>query len=323
MNQQAPIDAIPVLLERLSKASESEVAGNYLIKDLGNPKWDRVEILSSISISSQHPLRSLRLLYTILTTTTGSWPTLSLIRCHSRLAKRLHKELDSNLAYEAARLISTTSNAVKQSYSTLSDLIASDARPALRGTTLEEYITYQGLYNFVTRFKLPTKSSQRRPVVAIALPNGPLLAATCIAVTTYYTAAPINPAAGPEQFQADILQAGAKFILTSLQEYRKLKLNDEWLKDADIEVSIVEWKGGDDIRILHPTGESTSTQNERDHPNRADDVGLILFTSGTSGTRKVVPITLHSIITGVVSVMDSWGLNSQDICLNMMPLYHV
>jgi long-subunit acyl-CoA synthetase (AMP-forming) len=58
-------------------------------------------------------------------------------------------------------------------------------------------------------------------------------------------------------------------------------------------------------------------------PNEADDIGLILFTSGTSGAKKVVPLTIHSIITGVVFVMDSWGLGEADMCLNMMPLYHV
>jgi len=42
-----------------------------------------------------------------------------------------------------------------------------------------------------------------------------------------------------------------------------------------------------------------------------------------SGTKKRVPITVHSIVSGVAFVIDSWGLTSSDICLNMMPLNHV
>ena len=42
-----------------------------------------------------------------------------------------------------------------------------------------------------------------------------------------------------------------------------------------------------------------------------------------SGTKKRVPITVHSIVSGVAFVIDSWGLTSSDRCLNMMPLNHV
>ena len=57
--------------------------------------------------------------------------------------------------------------------------------------------------------------------------------------------------------------------------------------------------------------------------NRAEDIGLVLFTSGTSGSKKVVPLKMHSIVAGIVFVMESWGLTAKDVCLNMMPLYHV
>jgi non-ribosomal peptide synthetase component E (peptide arylation enzyme) len=58
-------------------------------------------------------------------------------------------------------------------------------------------------------------------------------------------------------------------------------------------------------------------------PSTVDDISLLLFTSGTGGVKKVVPITGLSLITGVTNVIDSWGLTPQDTCLNMMPLNHV
>lgn len=50
---------------------------------------------------------------------------------------------------------------------------------------------------------------------------------------------------------------------------------------------------------------------------------LILKTSGTSGTSKLVPHTLENLVAGALNVVASWGLTESDVCLNMMPLTHV
>jgi long-subunit acyl-CoA synthetase (AMP-forming) len=142
-------------------------------------------------------------------------------------------------------------------------------------------------------------------------------------VTTYYTASPINPAAGPEQFRADILQARANFILTTKEEYTKLQLDSSWVSENNIQVFVIDWIVGEGISVETLDGKSLPVGKVERVSNTADDISLILFTSGTSGTKKVVPLTTHSIVTGVVAVIESWGLTSEDICLNMMPLYHV
>lgn len=323
MDQRAPLEGLLALVKQLYNVPPSEVSRSDPFRSLRNPKWDKNDVLSSISATSQHAEHSLCLLHTLLTELPGPWPTISLIRCYARLSKLLPEELKSNPNSELAKLMRATSCMIKGSYESFSDFICRDSRPALQTTKPGDYITHNGLYEFVTNFPLAFEAGERKSVVAIALPNGPLLAATCIAVTTFYTAAPINPAAGPEQFQSDVLQSGAKAILTSIQDYERLQLTDEWVKNKNIEVYIVDRSGQDDIRLARPSGQRVEPANPRPSPNQADDIGLILFTSGTSGTKKVVPITLHSIISGVVFVMDSWGLSPADTCLNMMPLYHV
>ena len=61
-----------------------------------------------------------------------------------------------------------------------------------------------------------------------------------------------------------------------------------------------------------------------DHPpNSGDDIAIILFTSGTSGTKKLVPITTYNLIAGTIATMESVELSETDTCLNMMPLNHV
>ena len=44
-----------------------------------------------------------------------------------------------------------------------------------------------------------------------------------------------------------------------------------------------------------------------------NDFSLILQTSGTSGTKKVVPYTLRSLIIGALAVITSWGLREDDV----------
>ncbi|KAK2603927.1 hypothetical protein QQS21_003862 [Conoideocrella luteorostrata] len=325
MNQQVPLGRLRNLVKQIYEIPASEVARSQLFRSLGNFNCDKVDILSLVAETAHHPThRALHLVYTLLTELPGHWPTVPLIRCFAQLTIALPEEIRSDPDSEGSRLLTATSELVKHSYKSFSDFISRQPRAALRTTKPDSFITHKGLYNFVTGFKLPATQEKRKPIVAIALPNGPLLAATCMAVTTYYTAAPINPAAGHEQFRTDVLQARAKFILTNRQDYEKLQLDARWVKDKGIQIFIVDWSGGDDIRVCRPTGgEIVQPHCPGPKPNEADDISLILFTSGTSGTKKVVPITLHSIIAGVVFVMDSWGLTAKDTCLNMMPLYHV
>ncbi|RDA95547.1 hypothetical protein CP533_1188, partial [Ophiocordyceps camponoti-saundersi (nom. inval.)] len=243
---------------------------------------------------------------------------------HPSLSKTKTDEQPSNW-------MERTGNMAKRSYTSFSDFIERSDRPALRASQdPTEFITYRGLHALTNKLRLPeSTTASRKPVVAIALPNGPLLAAVCVAVTTWYTAAPINPSAGAEQFRADVVQSGARYILTSSEEYARLRLDESWVRGADVDVVFVEWDGRDGVDFKTVDGLALQTQDgeglrlRRRRPNEAHDVGLVLFTSGTSGAKKVVPLTLQSIVSGVSFVVDSWGLGSEDVCLNMMPLYHV
>ncbi|GAW25976.1 putative peroxisomal-coenzyme A synthetase [Rosellinia necatrix] len=191
--------------------------------------------------------------------------------------------------------------------------------PALRYPSSKSPISYRNLHNFVGRFSIPTinRTPHRKPIVAIILPNGPLLAATIVAVSNTYIAAPINPAAGPDQVRADLELSGACAVITRPSDADSLRLQQNGLdlffvdEDRDLGIRLQERARALTPTLQHPT------------PNGPRDIAMVLFTSGTSGNRKVVPITVGTILHGVQIVINSWGLTSQDICLNMMPLYHV
>lgn len=207
---------------------------------------------------------------------------------------------------------------IQSSYSCLADFLEPSSKAALRNSNGQQDITHNQLLEFVKGFEIPVTNHGclKKPVLAILLPNGPLLAAAVIATATWYAAAPINPAAGPEQVAADIALSGASAILTCRTEDEKLQLGQMGLTVFHVE------DNGEGIRVECPKG-SIPAAVAKPSPNKDDDISIILFTSGTSGNKKVVPMTTHSIVCGVGFVIDSWALKDTDVCLNMMPLYHV
>lgn len=309
-------------LDRLYDVPLDSVNKTALFQSWASSMPDHSSLLASIPSSSSPSYRPLHLLHLLLSEVPGPWPTFDLIKHHARILKCLPEETDKNLAW----LVGETQGQVKQSYQSIAEFIEPSSQPALRSTSPDNFITHGGLARFINDFSLPLAApiDAKKPVVSIALPNGPLMAAVCMAVTTYYIAAPVNPAAGPEQFKSDILQGGASFILTTKEDYRSLRLSDPWVADAGIKIVLVEWTSGDNITLCHVDGRPLRPLDVfQPTPNTADDIALILFTSGTSGTKKVVPLTTHSIVAGTTFVIDSWGLRPDDTCLNMMPLYHV
>ncbi|KAI1340843.1 hypothetical protein F5Y15DRAFT_422716 [Xylariaceae sp. FL0016] len=207
----------------------------------------------------------------------------------------------------------------QSSYGSLADFVIPSSKAALRHASAEADITHKALHDFVKNFSLPVvnRSCLRKPIIAIILPNGPLLAATVIATATWYAAAPINPAAGAEQVAADIALAGASGIVTCRSECERLGL-----EDMGLDVFFVD-QADDGSMLVENTDPSAIQPQASRTPNQRHDYGIILFTSGTSGNKKVVPMTVHSIVCGVGFVIDSWALTADDTCLNMMPLYHV
>lgn len=312
-----PIDSIT----ELYGMNESQIRDSQTFQSICSINdTDRAQLLASILPTPEPSYKPLSLLNLLLEEKPDCWPVFDLLRCHTRLTNALPEA--ARRAAESANLINSTLEQVKKSYGSLTEFLHSSENPALRFNN--QLISHQSLHQFIHNFRLPTHAtSSRKPVVGIALPNGPLLAATCLAVVTYYTAAPINPAAGPEQFQADVLQAGATVILTTHADAEKLQLGEAWVIDAGIQILIVDLDSNMKINIQNRNGTGLSQDIAHPLPNTADDIGIILFTSGTSGTKKTVPLMIHSIVTGVAQVIDSWALTENDICLNMMPLYHV
>ena len=260
----------------------------------------------------------------ILDTEPGPWPIFDLIRSYTKCWRALPEEAKSGQELTYSNLVEKTIHQVKGSYHSLTDLLVTNEKAAIVNQQSQSYLSHRALSNFIHDFNLPiwTARGDKKPVVVIAIQNGNLLGLACMAVATYYTAAPINSQSGAEQFRSDVEQTESNVVIVLRSDFARLGLGDPWVSDFGIQVLILEPEP-DMTFTVSPLSPTTSLARYRKTANGPDDISFILFTSGTSGTKKVVPLPLHNVVSGVAFVIESWGLTVDDICLNMMPLNHV
>ncbi|PKS07245.1 hypothetical protein jhhlp_005847 [Lomentospora prolificans] len=285
---------------------------------------DPSSLLASLPIISGGSEKALSLLSLLINETQGKLPVLDLLRCYGSVRKGMPEPVKAGRVPDVMRKLEEVVSKIHNGYECLSDLIEESSRPVLLPPEGVPVVTHAGLKLSVREFRLPLrKEGDKNPVVAIAVPNGPLLAATCVAVAAHFAAAPINPAVGVDQFRADVEQIRAQCIVTTPEIAEKLGLTDRWVSEQNIDIFYVDFTPSHTLALTRQNGSPLSDKGLPFQPNKSSDICLMLFTSGTSGTKKIVPLTMHHVVFGAVLVIDSWGLSSSDICLNMMPLFHI
>lgn len=317
---ETPRQSMRELAEKLSQLytiPPTRIKNSQQFKDLIQCSGiNRIFLLSSIPSLSTPSYRPLYLLFILLTELPGPWPTLALAQCHGRLVQNLpNGAAPDDGDGDSTWLVRATEDLIKQSYDSVLDFLYQDDRPALYSHTKGRYITHKALHTFVTNFSLPEGVRDDKPVVALAIPNGPLLSAVCIAVATYYTAALVDPSLCADGFKADVNQARASVIITTAEDYKRLRLGD-----GKQLILLATWDGTR-IHIMDTGGRpAPSPGSVRPISNSADDVALVHLQGDVSDAKTVMTLTTHDILKQAVS-MNSWYLESRDVGLNMMSIH--
>lgn len=289
------------------------------------PTVDKITLLSSIPSPKTPSNRPLHLLYLCLKELPGPWPTIPLLQCHERLTRNLS---DASTSVEDGDindwLLRATEHLIKQSCSSMAGLLWRDEAPAIRSPQLQTSITHSQLADFVANFALPVDARAVKPVIAMILPDGPFLAAVCLAVATYYTALPLDSTLRTHELRDNLGHAGASVILTTAEQYENHRLGAYDIGNANCKVLIVELSSNDVFELGHLGGLlAAGTGSIQPPPNRADDVALLQISKGPSGARKIAAVTTYSVIEQAVCVVASCGLVADDTCLGMLSLHHV
>ena len=156
------------------------------------------------------------------------------------------------------------------------------------------------------------KNSDR---AAIVLPNGPLMASSFLSISSYMSAAPLNPSYKQEEFEFYLDDLKPKFLLVEPNS-KSLAV----IAAKNLNIPVFEMKIYDD----QPLGTFELFDKETNYKNPNDyDEALVLHTSGTTSRPKIVPLSNLNIFTSAVNISKSLKLTADDHCLNIMPLFHI
>jgi len=150
---------------------------------------------------------------------------------------------------------------------------------------------------------------------AIVLPNGPLMASSFLSISSYMSAAPLNPLYKQEEFEFYLDDLKPKFLLVEPNS-KSLAV----IAAKNLNIPVFEMKISDN----QPLGTFELFDKETDYKNPNDyDEALVLHTSGTTSRPKIVPLSNLNIFTSAVNISKSLKLTTDDHCLNIMPLFHI
>jgi acyl-CoA synthetase (AMP-forming)/AMP-acid ligase II len=192
--------------------------------------------------------------------------------------------------------------------------------PAI-GAPGRDWLTYEGLRTLSLSVKTTLNEAGigRGDRVAIVLPNGPEMAAAFVTIAQAATTAPLNPGYRLKEYGFYLDDLKAKALVVADDDDGPAVQAAQELGMAIVRLKFVQ---SDPAGTFTLFSESTTETADTSEP-RADDVALVLHTSGTTSRPKIVPLLQSNVVASAKNVKTSLALTKDDCCLNVMPLFHI
>ena len=155
--------------------------------------------------------------------------------------------------------------------------------------------------------------------IAIGMTNGSPMAITFLAAALCGTAAPLNPKYKQEEFAFYYEDTQAKALIT-LSEGPEAAIAAV-TPDMMLIHAKVNTDGTLSLELVKTGSDSAESANPA-VPN-ADDIAMILHTSGTTSRPKRVPIRHRNLIASAGNIIGAYSLTAADTTLCLMPLFHI
>ncbi|MFN7999024.1 MAG: AMP-binding protein [Bryobacteraceae bacterium] len=174
-----------------------------------------------------------------------------------------------------------------------------------------EPLTYADLKRRVETIRAELLDAGIRPggVVAVALPVGPDFISTFLAAASIGAFAPLDPAFTEAECRSHLGRLGAQALIS---------------EDG---TPAANSAGALGIRLLVPRGPVGVSPLSRCHSKvptgRSTDAALLLLTSATTGSPKLVPLTWENLRAMTLHDARALQLNAGDRFLSLAPLYHL
>jgi acyl-CoA synthetase (AMP-forming)/AMP-acid ligase II/acetyltransferase-like isoleucine patch superfamily enzyme len=215
----------------------------------------------------------------------------------------------------------------------LTALPHTSTRPALQSLDGRTPLSHAQIYDFLhaSGSVLHKAGVGRGHRAAVVLPNGPELALAILAFGTWATCVPLNACGAPAELQADCVAAAVDVIVGLAEDAVVVGLLAQRL-------GLPFWALVPDTvqagRFTLQTVPVAAPRRWAQHPpaaamgdcltaNGHNDEVLILFTSGTTGSKKLVPHLCADLLVATACIGISWKLTAADTNCNLMPLFHV
>jgi acyl-CoA synthetase (AMP-forming)/AMP-acid ligase II/thioesterase domain-containing protein/acyl carrier protein len=154
--------------------------------------------------------------------------------------------------------------------------------------------------------------------IAVALENGPVLAAAFLTVAACVPCAPLNPMYSADEFAFYLDDLHAQALITSRTAARSAA-------EAAARLGIPVLKCETDESAPGRFTLKCPLQGRKSAAGSVggDSVALLLHTSGTTSKPKLVPLRQRNLIASARNMVETLRLSATDRCLNLMPLFHI
>ena len=159
----------------------------------------------------------------------------------------------------------------------------------------------------------------RNDRVAIVLPNGPAMATCFLACASAATSAPLNPAYRADEFEFYLDDLKAKALIVERASTSPAVEAARKLGVQVIELAVAEGAPAGQFSL----GELPAAACTRGGQAQAEDVAMVLHTSGTTSRPKRVPLSGANLCASAAQIAATLQFTPQDIGLNIMPLFHI
>jgi oxalate---CoA ligase len=199
---------------------------------------------------------------------------------------------------------------------------ADDASIALTGAAASP-LTYGLLRQLANEVStsLTSVGIGRNDRVAIVLPNSPEMATSFVTVAACCTSAPLNPAYRGEEFEFYLQDLSSKAMIVEAGSTSPAIDAAKKLGVAIIVLNPQPSKGAGyftlDTQALPKASPALAG------PAQADDVALVLHTSGTTSRPKIVPLSQRNVCASAKNIAATTHFTKADKGLNVMPLFHI
>lgn len=204
-------------------------------------------------------------------------------------------------------------------------------------------LTYAGLHRYVQTIMMAIhstgiKSGER---VAVVLPDGPEMAITLLGVASAAVCVPLNPAYKQAEFETCyedlrirlvVAESGVKTAARQAVLRRKVPVLELPI-NRDAESDLISARRSPmfgparHYKFYKPPEEDDFNDAAFQAAFRklpaADDLAVVMQTTGTTAKSKVVPLTHRNICVSAANIRDSLELTEIDRCLGMLPQFHI